>query len=274
MNEIIQNWEEIGIANDFLFGKIMRNPELCKGLLERILPQIEIDHIEYPEAQKVIRPDVDAKSVRLDIYVKGENGAVYDIEMQTSDTGELPKRTRYYQCMMDLQAIDAGQAYTKLNRSYIIFICPFDLYGKGKHIYTFENICKEDKNISMGDGTTKIFLNASSRMGDVSPELKAFLDYVMGKKTKDPYVQKLDVAVREAKKNREWRHEYMTLLMRDMENIEKGREEGREEGRRENRRQIAKKMLEEKIDAGIIIKVTGLTEKELKQIEKDMLISL
>ncbi len=66
----------------------------------------------------------------------------------------------------------------------------------------------------------------------------------------------------------------MTLLMRDMENIEKGREEGREEGRRENRRQIAKKMLEEKIDAGIIIKVTGLTEKELKQIEKDMLISL
>ncbi len=112
--------------------------------------------------------------------------------------------------------------------------------------------------------------HASSRMGDVSPELKAFLDYVMGKKTKDPYVQKLDAAVREAKKNREWRHEYMTLLMRDMENIEKGREEGR----RENRRQIAKKMLEEKIDAGIIIKVTGLTEKELKQIEKDMLISL
>jgi len=31
MNEIIQNWEEIGIANDFLFGKIMRNPELYKG---------------------------------------------------------------------------------------------------------------------------------------------------------------------------------------------------------------------------------------------------
>ena len=225
MSEINQKWEEIGIANDFLFGKVMRNPELCKGLLERILPEIEIDHIEYPEVQKVIRPDVDAKSVRLDIYVKGENGVVYDIEMQTSDTRELPKRTRYYQCMMDLQAIDAGQTYTRLNRSYVIFICPFDLYGKGRHIYTFENICKEDKNILMGDGTTKIFLNADSGMDDVSPELKAFLDYVVGKKTDDPYVQKLDEAVREAKKNREWRHEYMTLLMRDMENIEKGRKD-------------------------------------------------
>lgn len=70
----------------------------------------------------------------------------------------------------------------------------------------------------------------------------------------------------------------MTLLMRDMENIEKGRmegrKEGREEGRRENRKQVAEKMLEEKIDAEIIIKVTSLTEQELKQIEKNMLVSL
>lgn len=30
-----------------------------------------------------------------------------------------------------------------------------------------------------------------------------------------------------AKQNREWRHEYMTLLMRDQENREIGREEGK-----------------------------------------------
>ena len=35
-------------------------------------------------------------------------------------------------------------------------------------------------------------------------------------------------AVQEAKKNREWRHEYMTLLMRDQENVEKGKEYGEE----------------------------------------------
>jgi len=40
------------------------------------------------------------------------------------------------------------------------------------------------------------------------------------------FVQKLDDAVRKAKKNRKWRHEYMTLLMRDQENMERGREEG------------------------------------------------
>ncbi|MCI8606712.1 MAG: hypothetical protein HFG72_07810 [Hungatella sp.] len=61
-------------------------------------------------------------------------------------------------------------------------------------------------------------------MDDVSRELKAFLDYVAGQKPEDSYVEKLEEAVQEAKKNREWRHEYMTLLMRDQENVEKGEE--------------------------------------------------
>lgn len=224
------NWEDLGISNDFLFGKVMQNPVLCKELLQRILPDLKIDHIEYPELQKSIEVDKDARSIRLDVYVKDDKCVVYDIEMQISDTKELPKRSRYYQGMIDLQLVDAGQHYKKLNKSYIIFICPFDLYGKGRHIYTFENICREDSSISMGDEAVKIYLNAAGTMDDVSSELKAFLDYVAGKKSEDSYVAELEEAVQEAKKNREWRHEYMTLLMRDQENIEKGREEGREEG--------------------------------------------
>ncbi len=122
--------------------------------------------------------------------------------------------------------IDKGQSYKKLNPSYVIFICQFDLFHMGRHIYTFENICREDKNISLGDGAVKIFLNADGKMNDVSRELKAFLDYVAGKKSEDAFVNKLEEAVKAAKKNREWRREYMTLLMRDQENIEKGIEKG------------------------------------------------
>ena len=64
------NWEDLGISNDFLFGKVMQNPRLCQELLKRILPDLKIDHIEYPELQKAIKPDADAKSIRLDVYVK------------------------------------------------------------------------------------------------------------------------------------------------------------------------------------------------------------
>lgn len=223
-------WDELEISNDFMFGKIMQDAELCKELLQRILPDLKIDHVEYPEVQKGIKMDVDAKSVRLDVYVRDDKNKIYDIEMQVADTGELPKRTRYYQSMIDLQMIDKGQPYKSLKSSYIIFICPFDIFGRGRHIYTFENFCMEDKSIALHDDTTKIFLNAVGTLDDVSEELKAFLDYVAGIRSEDCFVKKLEKAVEEARKNREWRHEYMTLLMRDQENIEKGVKKGRIEG--------------------------------------------
>lgn len=110
-NHIETAREEISLSNDFLFGKVMQNPVLCKKLLERILPDLKIERIEYPELQKPIRPDAD---VRLDVYVGDNKEVVYDIEMQTTDTGELPKRSLYYQGMMDLQFIDKGESYKKL----------------------------------------------------------------------------------------------------------------------------------------------------------------
>ena len=257
MSEIKSGWESLGISNDFLFGKIMRNPELCRELLERILPDVEIDHIEYPELQKTIKEDVDARSVRLDVYVKDGKGTVYDIEMQAVDAKELAKRSRYYQSMIDLQLIDKNVAYINLNRSYITFICPFDIYEKGRHIYTFENVCKEDNSIYLGDETTKIFLNADSVMNDVSRELKAFLDYVAGKKSEDAFVGKLEKALNEAKRNREWRHEYMTLLMRDQENLEKGINQ--------ERKKIVLKMIQQGFTIGQIMAVCEVTEEEIKR---------
>ena len=131
---------------------------------------------------------------------------------------------------MDLEMIDKGQSYKKLKKSFVIFICPFDLFNEGRHLYTFKNLCMEDKKTLLGDDTAKIFLNTESNMEDVNQKLIAFLDYVAGKKSDDSFVQKLENAIKIAKQNREWRHEYMTLLMRDQENIEKGMEIGTARG--------------------------------------------
>lgn len=46
--------EELQIKDDFMFGIIMRNPEICRMVLERIL-EIPIERVEYPEEQKDIR---------------------------------------------------------------------------------------------------------------------------------------------------------------------------------------------------------------------------
>ena len=226
------NWKEIGLSNDFFFGKVMRNPDLCKKMLERILPELNIGRIEYPELQKTIKNDIDARGIRLDVYVKDSKEVVYDIEIQQVNTKELPQRSRYYQSMMDLQLIDAGQTYKNLNRSYVIFICLNDIFGLDRHKYTFENLCLEDTSIRLNDKTTKIFLNANGKADDVSSELKAFLDYVAGRKNNDPYVEELEKALNDARNNREWRYEYMTLLMRDQENQEIGKEIGKKIGKK------------------------------------------
>lgn len=220
-------WEDLSISNDFLFGKVMQDAELCKELLQRILPELDIDHVEYPELQKTIKEDFEAKGIRLDAYVNDGKGTVYDIEMQAVTSKYLPRRTRYYQSMIDLQLVDKGQDYDTLNDSYIIFICLSDLFGKGRYRYSFENICKEDTEVMLNDGAKKIFLNADGKKGDISEELKAFLDYVAGRPSEDAFVKKLESAVEKAKKNRKWRREYMTLLMRDRENQKIGKEIGK-----------------------------------------------
>ena len=195
--------------------------------MQRILPELDIDHVEYPELQKTIKEDFEAKGIRLDAYVNDGKGTVYDIEMQAVTSKYLPRRTRYYQSMIDLQLVDKGQDYDTLNDSYIIFICLSDLFGKGRYRYSFENICKEDTEVMLNDGAKKIFLNADGKKGDISEELKAFLDYVAGRPSEDAFVKKLESAVEKAKKNRKWRREYMTLLMRDRENQKIGKEIGK-----------------------------------------------
>lgn len=97
-------------------------------------------------------------------------------------------------------------------------------------MYTFNHICEEDTSIHLNDEATKIFLNAKGNMDDVGEDLKAFLNYVVGIKSDNDFVKKLENAVKEAKRNREWRHEYMTLFLRDQDNIELGKELGKEQG--------------------------------------------
>lgn len=99
----IKTWEELSICDNFLFQKVMRNQRICKQLIEKIL-HIRITKISFPETEKSIDVNYDSKSVRLDVYVHDEAGRIYDIEMQCTNgtDGELPKRTRYYQGMIDM----------------------------------------------------------------------------------------------------------------------------------------------------------------------------
>ena len=219
--------EDLNLEDDFLFSRVMCDEEICRCVLEKIL-NISIRKIVLPEQQKTIDLLPDSKGVRLDIYVNDDIGTIYNCEMQRGKRGPLPKRSRDYQGNIDLDAISKGEPYTRLRRSYIIFICTFDPFTEGRHIYTFQNTCLESPGLLLGDEATKLFLNTRGILDDVDDEMKEFLAYIenttdtFARQAKSPLVKKIHQRVTAVKQNKEMEAEYMTLMQRDRENIEQG----------------------------------------------------
>lgn len=199
-----KKFEELEFKDDFMFGVIMRNPRYCKPFLETILG-VKISHLEYPKSQETIDLTSDAKSVRLDVYVEDGQGTIYNIEMQTASNRNIPKRMRYYQGMIDLSILEKGGDYRSLKRSMVIFVCTFDLFGKGRYVYTFENRCIQELGLGLGDDTVKIILNTKGTEDDVSPEMRRLLDFIDGKEPADDFTKDLAEAVQSIRENEKWR---------------------------------------------------------------------
>ena len=226
---------ELNLEDDFMFAKVMGNQEICRKVLEKIL-KVPIKKVEVPTTQKSINIQYERKGVRLDVYVNDDKGTVYNVEMQRDRKNELPKRSRYYQGGIDLDFIAAGEPYSSLRTTFIIFICTYDPFYDKRHIYTFENRCQENLSLALDDKVKKIFLSTKGTMDDVDAELKEFLSYVenssddFAEQATSPLVKEIHKKVTEIKNNKEMEVEYMTLMQRDREKYEEGREEGLEEG--------------------------------------------
>ena len=207
---MIKPLEKLTITDDFMFGAVMRNPRYCKPLLELVL-RVRIREIRYPELQKTIDERYGSKSIRLDVYVEDEAGTVYNVEIQTTDKKNLPQRMRYYQGIIDLHILEKGEDYKALRKSFVIFICTYDPFDKGRWVYTFENRCREDKSVVLGDEAVKVVLNTKGHIGKISNELKTLLRYMDGFAPENDYTRELDKTVREIRKDEKWRREYMVL---------------------------------------------------------------
>ena len=221
-------YEELTIVDNFMFTKVMSDPEICKTFLEIVL-DVKIKEISYPEDEKTITIASESKSVRLDVYVDDDEGTIYNVEMQSTIKYNLPKRSRYYQAMIDLQLLDKGADYNELNKSYIIFICTFDLFGHGRHIYRFKNCCLECPDLVLEDDATKIFINTKGIQDDISDEFKEMIKVFNGEDGQSEYAKKLMHNVDEIRLNKKWRREYMQLWEIEKERYQEGKAEGRAE---------------------------------------------
>lgn len=269
-----KTYKELSFTDDFLFCNIMQNnPDICKELVELLLDR-KVGKVAYSETQKSIDLALEQKGVRLDVYFEDDLSTAYNIEMQTSNTGNLPKRSRYYQGTVDLNMISSGAGYDELKTSYIIFINTFDLFGKGFPKYTFENICQESSDLHLDDGTVKVFINAKSTIPGMSPELQGFLRYLCGENPDTPLTDRIQNEVVKSRNNVRWERIYMLLEEKykaffaegRAEGRELGLEEGRAEGREEGRIDTILEMFESGyLPVEVALKETGLDSEAALQ---------
>ena len=234
MEHRIKTIDELTLMDDYMFAQVMRDTRHLKPLLQFVL-QVSIAKIELIEPQKTEKEGYDSKGIRLDLYVTDEQGVVYNVEVQTTSKKHLPKRMRYYQSTIDISILRPGVDYKELRKTFVIFICNYDPFGRNRYVYTFENICREEPDLLFGDETVKVIVNTRGEIGEISEELKEVIRYLNDGTISGQYSQELDTAVTAVKSNEERRLEYMTLAMHDMEIREEAREEGREEGKDEER---------------------------------------
>jgi len=284
--------EELTFTDDFMFGTVMKNKVICKGVLERLL-HIKVGKIEYPSLQKTITPFYESKGIRLDVYVSDPD-RIFDIEIQTSIPPSLPKRTRYYQSLMDVDNLLRGQSYAELKESCVIFICTQDPFGKGLPVYEFRNICTADGTLFLDDKSYKVFYNVGAYGKEDEPELSALLEYLCERRATSGFTQRIDALVEKAKRNEKFRSWYMSLNIHEDDlrreslqlgekigfergvaaGIRKGRKDGLLQGRRDGiaagayqaKRETAKILSGMQMSLEAIAKATGLSEAEIKNL--------
>ena len=171
--------QKLNLTDDFLFDVTTENLEASKIIIELSLG-ITIKEIAWKEGQKVIHNLPGKRGIRLDFYVEDSDGRIFNVEMQKRNEGNIPKRTRFYQGLVDAPLLKSGErGFDDLNPLYIVVICDFDLYGYGNYRYTFTNRCHEIDELELGDASTKIILNTKGKNTEtVEQSLIDFLNYV------------------------------------------------------------------------------------------------
>ena len=275
--------QELDLLDRFLFDATMEDPKAYEALLAILFGE-EIHLLTPPETEKEFRVSPLLRSIRVDVYSMDRKKRVFQTEAQKENTHNLPKRSRYYQSLMDTAMLEPGCIdFNLLKDTCIIMIAPFDLFGQEKYRYTFRMTCEESEELELQDGAKRIFFNTKGKNKDeVSPELIELLEY-MEKTTKYQEVQSQSEKIRiikrrvsQVKLSEEMGVRYMQAWEEKAMEREAGRKEGYESGQKEGYKSGQKAGHEsgqqegkEQMSQLILFLLKEERSKELERVAKD-----
>lgn len=221
---------EFNLSDFALFLSVMKNQEAHRCILSIIMGEPDLELVGV-HVEEVVLNRSGKRAIRLDAAAVDTKKRRYSTEMQ-NDTrqDDIRKRSRYYQSLLDTPLLKSGREtrYRHLPPSVVTFITQEDIFGKDLAKYTFREQCEEVPGLHLEDGTTKLFLNMTSKNGD--PILVSLLQYMKQTSIDNPEIQvkderivALDAVVQEVKQSEEWEAVKMSILSIG---IEKGQKEG------------------------------------------------
>ena len=268
--------KDLNLLDRFLFSQAADDPDTMRDMLEIILGR-EVVLKLLPQTEKEQRTHPLNRYVRLDVWAMDEEERIYNTEVQREDTGNLPKRSRFYQALIDSNLLKPGEVgFQRLNPVYIILICPFDLFGYGLYRYTFQMQCKEVPGLSLQDGAVRIFLNTHGQHTEGVPqeliELLRYMEHTteeVSASCTSERIHNIQKRIHAIKSSEKIGVKYMQAWEEKILEQEKAREEGHASGLREGLIQKLKELVEKKVQKGYSAEeIAEMLEEDIETIQK------
>ncbi len=225
---------QINLSDFALFLSVMKVKSAYEDVLGIILDEADLK-LKEVKVEQVVLNKFGKRAIRLDAWAQDERDRQFDMEMQNDTEGDnVRKRSRFYQSLIDTPVLKSGKKtkYKSLPSTTIIFITQDDIFERDLAMYTFTEQCEEVADLRLEDGTSKIFLNMTSKNG--RPELVSLLQYMkyttldnVDVTEKDERIVHLDQIVNEVRQSEEWEDAGMNIYEMGME---RGKELGIEQG--------------------------------------------
>ena len=215
--------EKYNFLVDYYSNKFIKHkPEVITKMLEIILNKDDLI-LDFIQTQFRLK-NLKHRSITLDVLAKDKDNNIYNIEFQNNNN-ELLERARYHHSMLDSNNLNKNTRFKELKKTYVIFICNFDIFKKGKACYEITKNVK-DNNLNYNDNQHTIFVNC--KYIDTSTDIGKLIQDLTSNNTDEKWYN-------EFKEGQDIGGESMGDGLERWKN--KFRREGRREGKREGKKE-------------------------------------
>ena len=231
---------------DDLFMQVVLEEQACtEYILQTILGKSSLK-LKEQRLQKRL-PNLHGRSLVLDCLCTDEKGLLYNIEVQNSSAGAIPKRARYHAALMDTHTLKKGEKFSKLPESYVIFITDKDVLGEGEQLYQIERVIRKSGNL-FKDGSHILYFNTARQDDNALGKLAKDFKEANPKEIKSKVLSHRVASLKEGKLDREGEKKMNVLLEKYRK---KAVEEGIEKGLAQGMQQGLEKGLEQGLQQGL-----------------------